>query len=254
MLLEADSAAIEAVLVGWLAGSPSFVRLAKSGIHGWLMSHTMGDPIPLDLPDRDLAVACKAMKKRDAHEYDVHKRIVHLSNYMGTPERIAEEYPDEFPDQVVVGPRGGTRIIPGSVKAKQLQDTFFATGPGQDVRKWQKQTLEIAHRESVLKTVFGVWHYFYNVFTYDTKSGQWRLGEDAKRAVAFRLPVHDSLIFDTPKSRVMEAARIIYRCFTQPWSQLGGMTIGAEVSIGPNLGEMVALNEEELCQQSMIAV
>src|SRR5581483_557560 len=285
MLLEADSAAIEAVLVGWLAGSPSFVRLAKSGIHGWLMSHTMGDPIPLDLPDRDLAVACKAMKKRDAHEYDEHKRIVHLSNYMGTPERIAEEYPDEFPDQVVVGPRGGTRIIPGSVKAKQLQDTFFATGPGQDVRKWQKQTLEIAHRESVLKTVFGVWHYFYNVFTYDTKSGQWRLGEDAKRAVAFRpqsmassiqdlillsiaraapwlfegrssfrLPVHDSLIFDTPKSRVMEAARIIYRCFTQPWSQLGGLTIGAEVSIGPNLGEMVALNEEELCQQSMIAV
>lgn len=271
MLIEADSSAIEAVMVGWLAGSERYIRLAKAGIHGWLMSQMVGGPIPLDLPDAELTAACKLMKKRDATLYDTCKRVCHLSNYMGTPERIAEEYPDEFPDIEVVGPRGGIRIIPGSAKAKVLQDALFATGPGQDVRKWQQATMELAHRENVLKTVFGIWHYFYDVFTYDKSGARWVMGEDAKRCVAFRpqsmassiqdlillsirdaapwlfnaaqrhpfrLPVHDSLIFDAPRARVSEAVEVIYRCFTQPWTQLSGLTIGAEVSVGPDLGSM----------------
>lgn len=288
MLLEVDSSAIEAVLVGWLARSPRYIRLAKAGVHGWLAAHMLGQPIPLDLPDADLAAACRKVKREHKDLYEVTKRVCHLSNYMGTPERIAEEYPDEFPDIEMTGPRGGKRIIPGAVKAREIQDALFSTEPGQDVKRWQRHTLEVAYRENVLKTPFGIWHYFYDVFTYDRKSKSYKLGDDAKRAVAFapqsmassiqdlillsirhdapwlfaahglaevqkperyafRLPVHDSLIFDVPKHRIMEAARIVYRAFTQPWPQLGGLSIGAEVSIGPNLGGMTVLGEHDLC-------
>src|SRR4029077_17986758 len=45
VLVEADGSAVEAVLVGYSAGSEAYIKLAKAGIHGWLMSHMIGEPI-----------------------------------------------------------------------------------------------------------------------------------------------------------------------------------------------------------------
>jgi len=63
VLIEGDSAAIEAVIVGWLAGSPRYVRLAKAGVHGWLTSALHGEPISLDISDDALIASVRSRRK-----------------------------------------------------------------------------------------------------------------------------------------------------------------------------------------------
>jgi uracil-DNA glycosylase family 4 len=231
-LVESDSSAIEAVLVGFYAGSQRYIELAKSGVHKWLASEYAGRKVAKDDP-----------------LYDQIKRVVHLSNYMGTPNRILEEYPDTFASLKV---------------ARELQEFYFSTPAGKDVRKWQQQTLEQAHKERYLEIPWKYRHYFYDVFHYS--NGQWVMGDDAKRAVAFRPQatasaiqtdflldidrtdpvlrdslrwiVHDSIICEVPEEDAADAARRLLKVMQQPHPLLGGLAIGAECKIGPNLAEM----------------
>lgn len=236
LLVECDSSAIEAVLVGYFGGSERYIALAKSGVHKWLAQQFAGRPV-----------------SKAESLYDQIKRVVHLSNYMGTPRRIHEEYPEEF----------------ASVKeAAKLQDFYFGTEAGQDVRRWQQATLQQAHKEHRLDTPFGQRHYFYDVFTY--RDGQAVMGDDAKRAVAFRpqatasaiqsefvleiadhhqwmLPhlrwlVHDSIIAEVPAGEAERFARELLEVMQMPFPQLGGLSIGAECKLGPNLAEMKVLS------------
>jgi len=251
ILVEGDSAAIEAVIVGWLAGSTKYVRLARAGVHGWITSALHGEPISLDISDTALTAACQAAKKAWPEDYEKCKRVVHLSNYMGTPRRISEEYPEEFATE-------------GS--AKGLQDFYFNTEAGADIRAWQKQTIEIAHANKGLENHFGLRHRFYSLYSYDSRRGIYVLGEDAKRAVAFvpqsdasfvqsdillRLVardirflgwlvaiVHDSIILDLPVSEADYAGSVLVEEMTRPIPQLDNLWIGAEIKIGVSLGEM----------------
>lgn len=232
-LVECDSSAIEAVLVGYFAGSQRYIALARAGVHKWLAEQYAGRPV------------CKSEPL-----YDQIKRVVHLSNYMGTPRRIHEEYPEVF----------------ASVKeAAKLQEFYFATDAGKDVQTWQQATLQQAHKEHCLNTPFGQRHYFYDVFTY--RDGQAVMGDDAKRAVAFRPQatasaiqtefvleivdhhpwmlshlrwlVHDSIIAEVPEADAQRFADELMKVMQMPHPQLEGLTIGAECKIGPNLAEMV---------------
>ena len=97
VILEGDSSAIEAVLVGYFARSERYIRLAKAGIHDYFNSLVHGDEIPLDTDETTLRAACRAAKARyDKPSREVAKRVVHLTAYRGTPERMCEEYPDQF--------------------------------------------------------------------------------------------------------------------------------------------------------------
>ena len=231
-LVECDSAAIEAVLVGYFAGSQRYIDLAKKGVHKWLAQEYVGRVVSKSEP-----------------LYDQIKRVVHLSNYMGTPQRIHEEYPEVF----------------GSVReARTLQDFYFATPAGQDVRKWQQDTLQLAHKEHRLDTPWGQRHYFYDVFHY--QNGQAVMGDDAKRAVAFRPQasasaiqtefvleieknhpwmaphlrwlVHDSIVAEVPQADAERFAKELLGVMTMPLERLGELSIGAEAKIGPSLAEM----------------
>ena len=247
-----DASAIEAVLVGYYAGSERYIKLAKAGIHGWLVSCKLGRPIPLDAPD--LAAQCKATKKGNARLYDMCKRVIYLSSYLGSAQRIFEEYPEDF----------------STLKeAKDLQGLLFETEPWQDVKAWQKRTIDLAWKEHVLKIPFGYWHYFYAAKQFDKYRGKWGPGEDAKRAVAFRpqatasaiqtevllwlrdnhpwimpflrLIIHDEIVLEVPDAQVDRVAPVMFEGMTQPWPQLGGLSIGCEGTVGKNLGEMEAL-------------
>lgn len=249
VFVERDSSGIEAVLVGYFAGSERYIRLAKAGVHGWLASCILGKPIDIGLPFEELQAQCKATKKANPRLYDQCKPIVHGSAYLESAEGIWYNEPDLFET-----PKD----------AAKLQNMLLNSEPWQDVAKWQKETCERAHRETVLKNPFGYWHYFYDVYTYNKKSEKWTLGEDAKRAVAFkpqstasaiqteillwlrdhypqfvqyfRLIVHDSLIAEVPEETALEVARAMRDAFCLPWQELGGLTIGAEGSMGRNLG------------------
>jgi uracil-DNA glycosylase len=247
LLVEADAAAIEAVLVGHFAGSERYMRLARCGVHGWLTSAFHGQPLPLDWPATELSQRCKAAKKLWPEDYEKLKRVVHLSNYLGTKRRIREEYPDDFATEKEAG---------------QLQQFYLDSLPGTDVRAWQRATVEQAHAAKALENSFGLRHRFYNLWTYNPRRRAFEFGDDAKRAVAFRpqsaaaaiqrlvlralssrlpdalawlcLPVHDALIADVPCARVDEYAQVLYEVMTAPVAALGGLVIGAEVTVGQN--------------------
>ena len=232
LLVECDSSAIEAVLVGFFANSQQYIDLAKKGVHKWLASEYAG----------------RAVSKTESL-YDQVKRVVHLSNYMGTPQRMCEEYPDLFT----------------SVKeARKLQDFYFSTPAGQDVKKWHQQVLEQAHKERYLENPWKYRHYFYSVFQYS--DGRWIVGDDAKRAVAFlpqstasaiqssfvleierahpdlskglRWLIHDSIVCEMPVESALVAARELKGVMEMPHPLLGGLAIGAECKVGKNLRDM----------------
>jgi hypothetical protein len=238
-LIECDSSAIEAVLVGFFAGSERYIALAKRGVHKWLAEKVAGRAVSKEEP-----------------LYDKVKRIVHLSNYLGSPIRIAEEYPDDFANVQ---------------EARKLQDFYFDQPEGQDVRKWQQATLAAADHDHYMETPFGQRHYFYDVL--QTQYENVRLGKDAKRAIAFmpqasasaiqtrylmtfpdkyrmylsngqftipylRAIIHDSIVLEVPMERVDEVARDLYTTMTAPIKELGGLAIGAECKVGPNLRDM----------------
>lgn len=228
-LITCDSSAIEAVLVGYFANSPDFITLAKSGIHKRIASEFAGRPVSKDEP-----------------LYDQFKRIIYLSLYLGTARRIAEEYPEDFPS---------------ARDAQKLQDFFFGTPAGRDVREFQRETLARADYEHYLETPYHQRHYFYDVLT--KKDGEASLGDDAKRAVAFlpqatasaiqteflltlpiklrqylRAIIHDEIVMEVPESLTKEVGEILHRTMTAPLAALDGLSIGAELKFGVNLGSM----------------
>lgn len=233
LYVECDSSAIEAVLVGFFGNSPEYIALAKRGVHRWLAEKFAGRPVSKKEP-----------------LYDKIKRIVHLSNYLGSPIRIAEEYPDDFANVA---------------EARKLQDFYFSQPEIAPVRQWQQNTLSIADHDHYLETPFKQRHYFYDVLT--KRNGKVVLGNDGKRAIAFmpqatasaiqtrfihnlplslqlciRAIIHDSIVMLVPAETAMEAAQTLYNVMTDLIPELGGLTIGAECSIGPDLGHMEAVN------------
>lgn len=255
VIVEADSSAIEAVLVGYFAGSDRYIRLAKCGIHDWFNSVVHNEPIPLDQDEQALRLACKAAKRKYSKESrEVAKRVIHATAYMTTPMKMHEEYSDEFPT---------------TAAARRMQNMLLATEPGQDLKRWWDSTLKQAAHDRYLTTPFGARHRFFHIFTYDKRSGTFKLGDDAKRAVAFRpqnaasmiqdnyvlalwgspvapwlrLIVHDSILAVCPQEHAIDVARTFQSVFTAPVTELDGLTIGAEVSMSMPGGNWSPRNE-----------
>jgi uracil-DNA glycosylase family 4 len=248
LLVEADFSAIEAVLEGWFAGSPQYIALAKAGVHGWLTQAMHG--VFLKPEDPALAQLCSEAKAQWPDDYDRAKRIVHASNFKTTPIKIAEEYPEEFPTVA---------------SARKLQNFYFDTPAGQDIRRWQDAICIRAAHDCYLDNPFGYRHWFYEVSHYDKRREKFIPGDDAKRAIAFlpqstasaiqsevllrlaqcermlgwlRLIIHDSFLCEPPEADALACAAMLRDEMLAPIAELGGLQIGVEVSVGQNWGEM----------------
>jgi hypothetical protein len=211
---ERDFSAIEAVLVGYFAGSSAYVRFAKLGVHDYLASHMLGDPADLSWSEGDLKDFFKTIKRNHKGVRDNAKRVVHGSNYMMTPRRMYELFPESFP----------------SVKeAAQLQGLYFELFPA--IKKWHRELCvrvdgtkrrtggDSDPLESVdpwtlgvcyARNPFGYVHHFYNVLDWERVGNEWvsSFGEDAKRLVSF-LPQ------STAAAIIKKAAKRIFYEF--PW-------------------------------------
>lgn len=209
---ERDFSAIEAVLVGYFAGSPNYIRFAKLGVHAYLTSHIVGRPADLSWDDRTLRAYFLQLKKEEADTYNNAKRIVHGSNYMMAARRMYELFPESFPD---------TR------SAARLQDLYFDLFP--EIRRWHRDLCvrvdgtkrrKGAESESIndpwtlgvcyAQNPFGYVHRFYNVLDWEKINNEWisSFGEDAKRLVAF-LPQ------STAAAIIKQAAKRLFYEF--PW-------------------------------------
>src|SRR5678815_2602021 len=283
LLAEVDFSGIEAVLVGWFARDPDYIRLAKLGVHAGLASHVLGtpfDPSWLTTRPDDLRAYLAEVKDRAKHTpvglsetYDVCKRVVHGSAYCLTPHGMVNNFPEAFPTVAM---------------AKRYQDIYFGMAP--TIPAWQKSVQKFAYDHGYLggpgEPPFG------HPFAY--KHWFWAVGEYAKRAVAFypqstgrgilteamlrlfdpeeaepddsyigdayfgrtplRAPIHDSLFLELPRRIADRVLEIVVREMTRPvvqmpnpaeWSLGSHLVIDVEAKVGSDWASMEKWQEGE---------
>lgn len=97
-LFEADYSGIEAIETGYFSRDPSYIRLARLGVHAYLASHLLGRPADLRWSDVDLLAYFKEIKTLEFYTYDQAKRCVHGTNYGLTPYGMVNTFPELYPD------------------------------------------------------------------------------------------------------------------------------------------------------------
>lgn len=260
-LIEADYAGIEAVLTGWFAGDPDYMRLATLGIHSYLTSHKVGKPADLSWSTEKLGAYLAEIKSQysGSQIYHALKRCVHLTNYGGTPFLMHAEYPELFP----------------SLKAAEdTQAFYYQLCP--KLHAWHADLRSRAAHQNFLggkDHPFGLKHWFWDVITPGKKQA-WDPGGDWNRVVAFypqstaafiqadavlrltspgapyyvgdlwygstplRALVHDSILAEVPivnKARYLEALKV---AMLMPVKTMDNIVIGVDVKEGPNWADM----------------
>jgi DNA polymerase I-like protein with 3'-5' exonuclease and polymerase domains len=256
LLVEADFSAIEAVLTGYFMDDPNYMRLARIGIHTYLTSHLVGKPVDFRQPDLFVLEELAKIKDACKTEYARAKRVVHGTNYGLTPIGMVNNYPEFF-----------TRS-----SASKIQNLYYDLCP--KLKPWQDQVRLRAHKQGFLggsDHPFRYKHYFWDVFTWNSKTKSYSLGSDANKVVAFypqstaagviyeaslrlvedakfatlfygktpiRALIHDSILCEVPENRLEDAYNALHREMTKPVPQLGGLSFGVAVKVGKNWGEM----------------
>lgn len=272
VFVESDFSAIEAVETGWFVGDPDYIRLARLGIHAYLASHLIKQPVSLRLSDHDIGEAFQDIKNHFKEDYDRAKRVVHATSYGMTPDGLVSYYPDQFSRK----------------SASELQGLFFDLCP--KLKAWQKSIRDTAHRLHYLGGAnhpFNYKHWFWEVYVYNR--GEWRRGGDANRVVAYypqstaagvlyeaalalanpadeayigdvfygsspiRALIHDSILVEVPKDKVDYTAERMIKAMTRPvvqqpcpdaWGIGEHLQIGVAVKVGKDWANMSKLNKE----------
>jgi hypothetical protein len=223
---ERDFSGIEAVLVGYFAGSPGYTRLAKRDVHSFYTAYALNaldgrvhaNDLPLlSWPDDKLFTRLAEIKKefgKDRNE--LYKHLVHGANYLQTPkgarDHIFASTGKEFDIKLVA----------------KVMGIYFELFP--EIQRWHR---ELCHRVDGTKrraadsdagelldpwslgvcyarNPFGYTHHFYNVLNWTKAEGEWyaTYGDDAKRLVSF-LPQ------STAAAIIKQAAKRLY--YETPW-------------------------------------
>lgn len=232
IFVEADSAAIEAVMTGYFMGSAEYVALAKRGIHDYLNCFEHSVPFT----DANILRS----KGEWSSSRDRNKIVVHGTSYGMTPFLMHKQWP---------------HIFPRVADAQAAQARFFAACPG--LAEWQHSVRTFAHKNTFIENPWHYRHYFYDVFNKNTK-GDVILGEDAKRCVSF-LPqssaaafmkdnliqlaesrfwpmpaiglIHDSYCLEVREADQDEAVELLVQVLTRPIKEMNDLTIGCEVKV-----------------------
>lgn len=195
-----DFSGIEAVLVGYESGSARYTRLAKLGVHDYFLAHGLLRPqgliVEADLPnlawsDADLRSCFKALKARFKPQRDVAKRCVHLSNYVGTPGKMHEEYPEDFRTKK---------------DAAMAQAAYFELFP--EIPDWHWRICRDVDKKGYFRTSDGFVHRFYSVLRWRKVADKWEaeFGDDAKRLVALG-PQHEAAVIGKEAGKRLHARK-----------------------------------------------
>jgi hypothetical protein len=224
---ERDFSGIEAVLVGYFAGSRSYTRLAKRDVHSFYTAYALNalDPgrvLASDLPDLswdDDRLFRRLDEFKEALNFErnsLYKHLVHGANYLQSPSGAADHI------FKTTGKAFDRKLV------AQVMGIYFELFP--EIRAWHrdlcnrvdgtKQRRGDPDREGspdpwelgvcYVKNPFGYVHHFYNVLNWEKVGNEWisSFGEDAKRLVSF-LPQ------STAAAIIKQAAKRIF--FEYPW-------------------------------------
>ena len=241
MLGATDFSGAEAVLVGWEAGDPNYVRLARRDVHSFYTAYAIHALEPERLSANDLPLLswddeklfgrlAEIKKEFKWDRNNLYKHLVHAINFGQGPQGA---------QQTIYKATGTNHDVHILRKLMALYgEELFPSIP-----KWQEETRRRADRDGFLRNAFGYVHHFFGVF--DRKrhwvgdkartKGQWivncRPGPDASAVLAFgpqsnaaailkeamlrlyfdrfeeagqymRLPIHDELMYEAPEELI----------------------------------------------------
>lgn len=178
-----DFSGIEAKLSAYLMGSKALYRLSALGIHDFYGLNLLcsDKKLPesyrpsMNWSDKDLKAAFgeyKAMTGKGgafAGHRDVSKRVIYLSLYKGTPAKMHQEYPKDFPKVAY---------------AARLQRFLYDLFP--EITKWHEDLCQQVDKTTFIRMPFGYIHRFYQVLDWEWSGTkwEWKFGDDAKRLIA----------------------------------------------------------------------
>lgn len=272
VLVELDWKAIEAVLTGWFADDPDFIRLSLLDSHSFLAWHALwelqvewgvkGITEPPLIDDKDLEAKLKWFKKTWADFVppiagstfsvrDLLKRVNHAGSYGMGPKHLSE------------------LLKISMAMAAKLMEIKAKAAP--KVGAWQDEIRLQAHTQGYLENPFGYRRYFWGVYE-KKKDGKLRVGEEANKALAFLpqstaagmlrealvsvedlranefdgeffplVPIHDAILLEVKAERAIEVARRVKEIMQAPWPQLNGLSIEVDIQMGYNWAEMKGL-------------
>ncbi len=225
---ERDFSGIEAVLVGYFAGAPSYVRLAKTDVHSFYTAYALnaldGRISANDLPDlswddarlRTRLAEIKREFKEDRNE--LYKHLVHGANYLQSPTGAQKHI------FKVTNRAWDIKLI------RKVMGVYFELFP--EIPKWHDDLCKrvdgtkrrpqdspdqpdevigpFSFGVAYARNPFGYVHHFYNVLDWEKINGEWysSKGEDAKRLVSF-LPQ------STAAAIIKKAAKRLYYDFPE---------------------------------------
>lgn len=269
LFLERDFAGIESRLVGYLAQSKDYYRLAGIDCHSYFTAYNLNrlgilpnEDLPnLNWSDSDLTAALKIIKKRFHDERDIAKVSGHAANYRVGALHLSETFPQWF----------------HKVKdAAIVLGFYYELFP--DIPRWHERICLQVDKSAIITNSFGHAHRFYEVLQWEKRGNewQWTFGNDSKRLIAFgpqsdaaligkrvlrrlfydypdsialwmRLFIHDSTMIEVPINRVDEADSIMEFEMSKPvpemrlppeWKMGEFVTIGNESKRGKTWASM----------------
>jgi len=178
-----DFAGIEALLVGYFANSPRYMRLCRLDIHSYYSAYAIheldGRISANDLPllswdDAKLKTRLDEIKKEfKSDRNELYKHLVHGNNFfqgvMGAREKIFSE----------------TGIMYPVEKISKVMNLYFELFP--EIKKWHNSVMLQAEKDGFLRNPFGYILRFNKVFDYEKVGREWekRPGPEANKVVAF---------------------------------------------------------------------
>lgn len=247
VLVELDWKAIEALLVGFFARDPSYIRVSLMDPHSYLASFLVGKPADLAWDDGKLGAYLKAIKRDHYFEREfLAKRANHSDGYGIGAAHLAE-------------------VLESDIKtAKWVQEMRAQAFPL--VHKWKETTRMQAHASGHLMTPFGYRRAFFEVFK-KGKDGQWRHGKEANEALAFLpqstaaammrqalleiaslpshgqlfyllLSIHDSIVVECRAEDVGSVLTALRSIMERPWAELNGLKVEVDAKMGTCWSEM----------------
>jgi hypothetical protein len=276
IFLEADKKSFHVATMGYVANDPSYIRFSQIDPHSiftsYIMPSTWGKPIDLSLPDNEIRDICKWIKKKCKKEHEEGRidirqkqaKPVVLGNQLGLGYKKLYWQNRKF--------------IKDPETALGYQEELDNLFP--KVKEAKKEIIKRAANQTYLMNEFGYIQWFFDVINWTWNKrlnggkGGWeeRQGEEARDAMAFavqspafgmikdecmriepriekevdipfafRLSIHDSLIFMFLESKLDSVREIVLEEMRKPCKKLvneatgpEGLYVGVDYSIGRN--------------------
>lgn len=274
LFLARDYSGIEAVLVGWFAKMPEYIRLAKIDVHSYYTAYALNaldgrvassDLPDISWPDEKLIPHLAWIKKTFKEDRNnLYKHLVHGANFMqgpmGAKEKILLETGIDYPVQLV----------------SKVMKVYFELFKG--IKTWHHNVLDQVERDGYIRNPFGYVQRFSKVYDYENVGGVWHKepGPDSNKVIAsgpqstaagiiteamlrlyqnrfeeagkyLRLLVHDELLLETPEDQCDTVDQVMVSEMEKPipelplpkeWNMGSNLVILTEGKRGPRWGSM----------------